>query len=96
MSLSRQLPRGAGERGLALTGRGLFDSTRLASSPADIWRDICRSNADAIGDALDLLIDELRALRQDLDSSTELDRVFESAGDWRARLAKGRPPRRDP
>ncbi len=87
---------GAGERGLALTGRGLLDSTRLASSPADIWRDICRSNADAIGDALDLLIDELRVLRQDLDSSTAVDRVFESASDWRARLAKMRPPRRDP
>ncbi len=86
---------GAGERGLALTGRGLFDSTRLASSPADIWRDICRSNADAIGDALDLLIDELRLLRQDLDSSTELERVFQSAGDWRARLASVRPTRHD-
>jgi len=42
------------------------------------------------------LIDELRVLRQDLDSTTEVDRVFESAGEWRARLAKLRPPRRDP
>ena len=86
---------GAGERGLALTGRGLFDSTRLASSPADIWREICRSNSDAIGDALDLLIEELRVLRHDLASGQELERVFESAGDWRDRLAKVRPPRRD-
>lgn len=86
---------GARERGLALTGRGLFDSTRLASSPADIWREICRSNPDAIGDALDLLIDELRALRTDLDSGQELERVFESAGAWRDKLVKVRPPRRD-
>ena len=86
---------GAGERGLALTGRGLFDSTRLASSPADIWREICRSNSDAIGDALDLLIEELRVLRHDLASGQELERVFESAGDWRDRLAKVRPPRRN-
>jgi len=77
----------AGERGLALTGRGLFDATRLASSPADIWRDICRSNADAIGEALDDLIRELEALRRGLTSSSEIDRVFESAGTWRARLA---------
>ena len=77
----------ARERGLALTGRGLFDATRLASSPADIWRDICRSNADAIGDALDDLIRELEALRRGLTSSSEIDRVFESAGAWRARLA---------
>ena len=77
----------AREPGLALTGRGLFDATRLASSPANIWRDICRSNADAIGDALDDLIRELQALRRGLTSSGEIDRVFESAGTWRARLA---------
>ena len=75
------------DRGLTLTGRGLFDSTRLASSPSNIWRDICRSNADAIGDALDALIRELEALRNGLTSSSEIDRVFESAGTWRARLA---------
>ena len=87
---------GAGERGLALTGRGLFDSTRLASSPADIWREICRSNPDAIGDALDLLIEQLRVLRGDLHAGAELERVFESADEWRARLAQVRPPRHDP
>ena len=58
----------AEERGLALTGRGLFDATRLASSPPDIWRDICRSNADAVGDALDDFIAELQALRSGLDT----------------------------
>lgn len=85
---------GAGERGLALTGRGLFDSTRLASSPPDIWREICRSNADTIGDALDALIDQLQVLRQDLESTTEMETVFQSAADWRTRLADLRPPRR--
>ena len=84
------------ERGLALTGRGLFDATRLASSPANIWRDICRSNADAIGDALDDLIRELEALRRGLTSSGEVDRVFESAGAWRARLAALRSTTRPP
>ena len=84
----------ARERGLALTGRGLFDATRLASSPAGIWRDICRSNADAIGDALDHLIRELQAIRQGLTSTTEIDRVFDSAGVWRARLAALRAPKR--
>ena len=85
---------GAGERGLALTGRGLFDSTRLASSPPDIWREICRSNADSIGDALDALIDQLQVLRQDLESTTDMEKVFQSAADWRTRLADLRPPRR--
>ncbi len=86
----------AKERGLALTGRGLFDATRLASSPADIWRDICRSNADLIGAALDDLIHELEALRRGLESSVEVDRVFESAGAWRSRLTTLRSAKRDP
>ena len=77
----------AGERGLALTGRGLFDATRLASSPADIWRDICRSNADSIGEALDAFIRALQRLRAGLDTGAEVDTVFDSAGDWRRRLA---------
>ena len=42
-----------GDEGLALAGRGLVDTTRLASSPADIWRDIAATNADQIGAALD-------------------------------------------
>ena len=84
----------AGERGLALTGRGLFDATRLASSPPDIWRDICRSNADAVGDALDDFVAALKALRADLDTGAEIDRVFESAGVWRAHLARSRDDRR--
>ncbi len=84
----------AGERGLVLTGRGLLDATRLASSPPDIWRDICRSNADAVGDALDDLIAELQALRAGLDTGAEIDRVFESAGVWRAHLARLRGERR--
>ena len=91
-ALMHVVGRAAGERGLALTGRGLYDATRLASSPADIWRDICRSNADAIGPALDELITELQALRGGLDSNTEIDRIFESAGTWRAQLAALRKP----
>ena len=45
-----------GHEGLALSGRGLADTTRLASSPADIWKDIAATNADEIGPALDALI----------------------------------------
>lgn len=83
----------AGERGLAFTGRGLFDATRLASSPPDIWRDICRSNADAIGEALDGFIAELQVLRAGLETGAEIDRVFDSAGVWRAHLARLRDSR---
>ncbi len=72
-----------GEEGLRLTGRGLADTTRLASSPADIWRDIFATNADDVGGALDILIAELRAMRLNLTEGDDIGRVFESAGEWR-------------
>jgi prephenate dehydrogenase len=77
---------GVGDEGLALAGRGLVDTTRLASSPADIWKDIVATNADAIGVALDTLIDLLRDLRQDLTAGDRLEEVFLAAGRWRERL----------
>lgn len=81
---------GAGAEGLALAGRGLVDTTRLASSPADIWRDICATNADEIGPALDRLIATLQRLRDGLAAGEEIDRLFESANEWRARLVADR------
>ena len=76
--------------GLRLAGRGLADTTRLASSPAGVWRDICLTNADAIGDALDCLIQRLTQLREGLDSGDALDSIFTSAAKWRAELIKER------
>ena len=76
-----------GEDGLALSGRGLADTTRLASSPADIWRDICATNADEIGAALDTLIGELEAARNNLADERTIDGIFGSASRWRAALA---------
>jgi len=76
--------------GLAIAGRGLVDSTRLASSPASVWRDICLTNADAISGALDQLIDRLNDLRADLSRGEALDAVFSGAARWRGELMKGR------
>ena len=75
-----------GEPGLALAGRGLVDTTRLASSPAEIWRDIASTNADEIGPALDALIRVLQSLRRDLPSGESLDEVFAAANKWREHL----------
>jgi prephenate dehydrogenase len=77
-----------GQDGLALAGRGLADTTRLASSPADIWRDIAATNADEIGPALDALIEVLQGLRHDLEDGDQLTDVFEHAARWRATLKK--------
>ena len=76
--------------GLRFAGRGLTDSTRLASSPANVWRDICAANADDIGPALDALIARLGELRANLQSGGTVDQVFEGAAQWRAELMKGR------
>jgi prephenate dehydrogenase len=80
-----------GQDGLGLAGRGLADTTRLASSPDDIWKDIAATNADQIGPALDALIDVLRALRNDLPEGDRLAEVFADARRWRERLKKGQP-----
>ena len=72
--------------GLMLAGRGLVDTTRLASSPTGIWRDIAASNASEIGPALDGLIDTLQRLRNDLDTGDALDQIFTSARGWRSVL----------
>ncbi len=76
-----------GEDGLALAGGGLRDTTRLASSPADIWKDICLTNGDEIGASLDALIAVLQELRRHLTDGAGVDPVFASANRWRALLA---------
>ncbi len=78
------------EKGLTLAGQGLVDSTRLASSPASVWRDVCATNADAIGAALDHLIERLTELRGDLERGDAIETIFNDAGHWRAELMKMR------
>jgi prephenate dehydrogenase len=75
-----------GEAGLQFSGGGLADTTRVASSPARIWTDICQTNADELVPALDRLIDSLQAVRRDLAGARTLEPMFESARRWRERL----------
>jgi prephenate dehydrogenase len=74
--------------GLRMAGRGLVDTTRLASSPADVWRDICLTNADSIELALDCLIQRLTQLRGDLRRGDAVEAIFAAAARWRAELMK--------
>lgn len=83
--------RAVGEGGLALGGRGLADTTRLAASPASVWRDICATNVAEIRGALDALIDALRVVRDGLDRDETIDRLFDAANRWRAQLAAEEP-----
>jgi prephenate dehydrogenase len=77
-----------GADGLTLAGRGLADTTRLAGSPPDIWKDITATNADQIGPALDELIALLQDLRRDLGEGDRLTDVFSNASRLRELLPK--------
>ena len=78
----------AGPDGLALAGRGLHDTTRLASSPASPWRDIVASNGDNISTAIDALIVALEELKSAAspEGTPVLERMFLSAARWKGVL----------
>jgi prephenate dehydrogenase len=82
---------GAGSGGLALAGRGLSDTTRLASSPVDIWRDIAATNPDNLARAIDELVDVLQRLKPGAGNSRDaLEKTFESAARWKQVLEGNR------
>jgi prephenate dehydrogenase len=75
----------AGAEGLSLAGRGLRDTTRLSSSPADVWADVFTTNRDMVVPLLDQVIAQLVALRDD-PGGDALRRLFLAAQGWRAAL----------
>ena len=76
-----------GEEGLALAGRGLRDTTRLASSPPGIWRDIVATNPAQLADALDALIRLLTQFRAQVGQpGPGFDEIFASAARWKQKL----------
>jgi prephenate dehydrogenase len=78
----------AGDDGLELSGPGLRDTTRLATSPADIWRDVTATNRDHVARAIDDLIAVLSSIRDDLERGAAVERVFASAARWKRALER--------
>ncbi len=68
-------------------GPGLVDSTRLALSPYDLWRDILATNTTEIERALTAYIARLEHLRANL-RTREMQREFEIAAGLAARLRR--------
>lgn len=87
--------REVGARGLALAGGGLNDTTRLASSSASVWRDICATNPDAIGAALDALDAQIGEVRRQLAAGADVGALFDDAARWRDVLLRQHRPRAD-
>jgi prephenate dehydrogenase/GNAT superfamily N-acetyltransferase len=72
-----------GEQGLALSGPGLADTTRLASSPGTLWAGILGANADHVAAALGDVEDALAAMRGGLAEPGAVETTFAAAARWR-------------
>jgi len=82
-----------GDPDVRLSGQGLRDVTRLASSDPALWTDILTSNAEPVAEALDSLIGRLAVVRDGLrsgPSGTESVRASLAAGVSGARKVPGK------
>jgi prephenate dehydrogenase len=72
---------------LQFAGTGFRDMVRIAGSSAEMWRDICLANREALIRQIDAYQEELAALRQMLASGNagELENLFSRARDARKR-----------
>lgn len=73
---------------LAISGPGLADTTRLAFSSYDLWRDILATNTGAIERAIGNYIQKLEHMRANL-RTRELQAEFEAAAGLAKRLRQG-------
>lgn len=78
---------------LVLAAGGFRDLTRLAASNPHLWAEILRSNGPELKRAIDLLISDLGALKQELDlaEAGELEETLSVA--TKARLSLGARPK---
>jgi prephenate dehydrogenase len=74
------------DEGLLMSGPGLVDTTRLAGSAATWMTDGLAHNAREVADAIDALIVELRALRDQLETPERARDLFARAQAWRQTL----------
>lgn len=81
-TLLAQVGEAVGQEGLAWAGRGLRDTTRLASSPASMWTSILATNADEVAPLLDALGKELQALARELTDPAAVTTRFARAAPW--------------
>ena len=70
-----------------IAGPGLMDTTRLAMSSHEIWRDILATNSGEVELALDAYISELRDLRAFL-VDRRMEQEFEVAADFASKIRR--------
>lgn len=79
-----------GHPGLVMSGGGLYDTTRLATSDGRLWAAILEQNQDEVRRALAAFGRELRAVERALQAPGSVERLFEDARRWRQRLERSR------
>ncbi len=72
---------------LQLAAGGFRDMTRIASSPFVMWDDICKTNVNAIKEAVDLFVKHLLKLRERI-GTENLKKDFEKANAIRKNIPK--------
>jgi prephenate dehydrogenase len=70
-----------------VAGPGLRDTTRLALSPFEIWRDILATNREPVRQALAAFAETFEAIREKLDA--DLEGEFRAAAAFAQRLRSG-------
>ncbi|MCK4283751.1 MAG: prephenate dehydrogenase/arogenate dehydrogenase family protein [Candidatus Brocadiae bacterium] len=83
---------------MKLCGKGLLDTTRVASASTDLWMDICETNRDQVHEALKAYIALLQELATSLEGGDlgQLRSMLETAKDRRDRLVGDRQEHRTP
>ncbi|MEX2273500.1 MAG: prephenate dehydrogenase/arogenate dehydrogenase family protein [Vicinamibacterales bacterium] len=76
----------AGRSNLDLAGSGLRDTTRLASSDAELWAQIAASNAPELARAVRLLREQLERVERSLDAAEPLNDFFAAGRRARGQL----------
>lgn len=75
---------------LAFAGSGFMDTTRIASGPAGIWRDVLLSNIGNLDKGIDKIVRELLEIKSAIKAEDErrIEKLLEAARDKRNALVK--------
>jgi prephenate dehydrogenase len=84
-ALAAQLE-GAPAEWLDLSGTGLRDSTRIAASNSNLWREILAANREALTPLLDKVIEDLKNLQLSLNSEDAIDEFIKSGNRGRSMI----------
>ncbi|MBI9018424.1 MAG: prephenate dehydrogenase/arogenate dehydrogenase family protein [Phycisphaerae bacterium] len=75
------------EKQMEICGKGFLDTTRIASGPEGMWRDILMSNAGNVADNIDRMINELSSVRDILRKNDD-KKIYNKLGKARAKRSE--------